>query len=339
VGITIRDISEAETTRRAGTAGHAMIQVEDLRHTYDGRIALDGVSFEVRHAEIFGLLGPNGSGKTTLFRILSTLMLPAGGRAVVMGCDAARDPNGLRRRIGVVFQAPSIDVKLTAAENLRHVGHLYGLRGQELEGRIREMLGRVGLSDRASDQAEKFSGGMQRRLELAKGLLHHPEVLLLDEPTTGLDPGARRDLWQYLAMLRDEEHVTVLVTTHLMEEAERCDRLAILSDGKLVALGTPAELKHEIGGDVILLDSSHPEDLARRIAARFEVEPQVIAGKVRLEKEQGHRFVTDVMEAFPGDIEAISVSKPNLEDVFIHRTGHRFWSETNEGSGDRAAGH
>ncbi|MFB3916110.1 MAG: ATP-binding cassette domain-containing protein [Terriglobales bacterium] len=324
----------AELPRQA--ASGAVIQVEDLRHAYGSRTALDGVSFEVRNAEIFGLLGPNGSGKTTMFRILSTLMLPTGGRALIMGHDAAKDPAALRRTIGVVFQASSIDVKLTAEENLRHVGHLYGLRGSALGSRVSEMLGRVGLADRAHNRAETFSGGMQRRLELAKGLVHHPSVLLLDEPTTGLDPGARRDLWQYLAMLRDQEHVTVIVTTHLMEEAERCDRLAILSEGKLVALGTPAELKHEIGGDVILLEPrNRPEALAEKIFSRFGLQAAVIAGKVRLEKEQGHRFVTEVMEALPGEIESISVSKPNLEDVFIHRTGHRFWSEDN-GSGENS---
>jgi ABC-2 type transport system ATP-binding protein len=314
----------AEPDLRASTP---VIQVEDLRHAYDKRV----VTFDVRNAEIFGLLGPNGSGKTTMFRILSTLMLPAGGRAVIMGHDAATDPTGLRRQIGVVFQAPSIDLKLTAAENLRHVGHLYGLKGKALEDRIREMLGRVGLADRANDQLETFSGGMMRRVELAKGLLHRPSVLLLDEPTTGLDPGARRDLWQYLAVLRDQDRVTVIVTTHLMEEAERCDRLAILSHGKLVALGTPAELKREIGGDVILLEAREDAAaLAARIYGRFGLEAQVIEDKIRLEKDQGHRFVTEVMEAFPGEIESISVSRPNLEDVFIHRTGHRFWSEMNE---------
>jgi len=305
----------------------AVISVQDLVHRYDERTALDGVSFDVQAAELFGLLGPNGSGKTTLFRILSTLMIPVGGRASILGFDVARDPNGLRRQIGVVFQAQSIDVKLTAAENLMHQGHLYGLHGKPLKARIREMLGRVGLADRAGEKAETFSGGMQRRLELANGLLHHPSVLLLDEPTTGLDPGARRDLWQYLAILRDEERVTVIVTTHLMEEAERCDRLAILNAGKVVALGTPNNLKHEIGGDVILLDAKDAESLARRISERFHVDAQVLQGKVRLERENGHRFITDVVEAFPGEIEAISVSKPTLEDVFIHRTGHRFWTE------------
>src|SRR5947207_969151 len=198
-------------------------------------------------------------------------MIPVAGRTLILGFDGARDPNNLRRHIGVVFQAQSIDLKLTAAENLRHQGHLYGLRGGALRTRIEEMLERVGLADRAREKAETFSGGMQRRLELAKGLLHHPQVLLLDEPTTGLDPGARRDLWQYLRILRDEEHVSVLVTTHLMEEAERCDRLAIMNEGNLVALGTPAELKSEIGGDVILLDAAHdPGILADNIRARSQ---------------------------------------------------------------------
>ena len=305
-----------------------VISVRDVIHRYESRTALDGVSFEVRSAELFGLLGPNGSGKTTLFRILSTLMVPTAGHAIIMGHDVAIDPAGLRRRIGVVFQAQSVDPKLTAYENLWHQGHLYGLRGSALKSRIREILGRVGLADRAKEYVETFSGGMQRRVELAKGLLHHPSVLLLDEPTTGLDPGARRDLWQYLQILRDEEHVSVIVTTHLMEEAERCDRLAILNEGKLVALGTPTDLKHEIGGDVILLDARDPESLARRVQARFQVEASVLAGKVRLELENGHRFIAEVFEAFPGEIEAVSVSKPSLEDVFIHRTGHRFWTET-----------
>ncbi|MGA8216454.1 MAG: ATP-binding cassette domain-containing protein [Candidatus Sulfotelmatobacter sp.] len=307
-----------------------VISVENLVHRYGDRTALNGVSFNVRPAELFGLLGPNGSGKTTLFRVLSTLMLPTAGRATLMGCDAAQEPARLRRQIGVVFQAQSIDLKLTAYENLWHQGHLYGLRGAALKRRIQEILSRVGLFDRAKELVETFSGGMQRRIELAKGLLHHPGVLLLDEPTTGLDPGARRDLWQYLQMLRDEEHVSVLVTTHLMEEAERCDRLAIMNEGNLVALGTPAELKSEIGGDVILFDAIHDAGLlAERIRDRFHVQTTVLENQVRMEREGAHRFVTEVVEAFPGEIEALSVSKPTLEDVFIRRTGHKFWSESN----------
>jgi len=311
-------------------ASSSAIAVRELVHRYGSRTALNGVTFDVRPAELFGLLGPNGSGKTTIFRILSTLMVPVGGRALILGHDAAKEPSQLRREIGVVFQSQSIDLKLTAAENLRHQGHLYGLRGRELSNRIQAILERVGLADRAREKAETFSGGMQRRLELAKGLLHGPRVLLLDEPTTGLDPGARRDVWQYLRILRDQEQVTVLVTTHLMEEAERCDRLAILNEGKLVALGTPTELKQEIGGDVIVLDVKEPESLALRIQAKFDVDVRVVGGQVRIEKEHAHRFVTDLVEAFPGEIDSVSIAKPNLEDVFIRQTGHRFWSEQRE---------
>jgi ABC-2 type transport system ATP-binding protein len=322
---------------REEPASAPVIAVRDVVHSYDGRTALNGVSFDVKPAELFGLLGPNGSGKTTLFRILSTLMVPVGGRAFILGHDAAKDPSQLRREIGVVFQSQSIDVKLTAAENLWHQGHLYGLRGAALNRRVKEILGRVGLADRAKDKAETFSGGMQRRLELAKGLLHGPRVLLLDEPTTGLDPGARRDLWQYLQILRDEERVSVLVTTHLMEEAERCDRLAILNEGKLVALGTPAELKNEIGGDVIVLEARDAASLGGKIRERFGIEVQVVDQQVRIERRNGHRFVTDLVEGFPGEINAVSIAKPSLEDVFIRRTGHRFWSEQEEADQSRDA--
>jgi ABC-2 type transport system ATP-binding protein len=325
---TVLEHKEAMSTQPGSP--NAVIQVEELRHTYGKRAALNGISFSVHAGEIFALLGPNGSGKTTLFRILSTLMLPSGGRALVGGFDAAMQPDQVRRRIGVVFQAQSVDIKLTAAENLWHQGHLYGLRGSELKTRIAAMLSRVALADRANERVETFSGGMQRRVELAKGLMHHPSVLLLDEPTTGLDPGARRDLWQYLQQLRTEEHVSVIVTTHLMEEAERCDRLAILNQGQIVALGTPAELRSQIGGDVILLETENPESLATRIEQKFHAGAAVLDGKVRMERKEGHRFVPDLVEAFPGEIQSISVSKPTLEDVFIDRTGHRFWTETEE---------
>ncbi|HEX3435437.1 MAG TPA: ATP-binding cassette domain-containing protein [Pseudacidobacterium sp.] len=311
-------------------ANSAPISLLNLTHNYGERKALDRLTFDVRPAEIFGLLGPNGSGKTTLFRILSTLMVPTGGHALIQGFDVAREPNKVRQRIGIVFQARSLDIKLTVAENLKHQGHLYGLRGAQLKGRIKEVLSRVGLLDRAKDTVETLSGGMQRRVELAKGLIHSPSVLLLDEPSTGLDPGARRDVWQYLRMLRDEEGVTVLVTTHLMEEAEHCDRLAILNEGKLVALGSPFELKSQIGGDVVLFETaneSSAEELSVKIAHRFVVAPTVLGNTVRLEREQGHKFVTDVVEAFPGLVEGVSVAKPSLEDVFIQRTGHRFWTD------------
>lgn len=313
---------ESPATRKAA------IEVNDLGHRYGDRIALDGISFDVRPAEIFGLLGPNGSGKTTLFRILSTLMVPSSGSALIAGFDPAKQPNQVRRRIGVVAQAQSVDLKLTARENLMHQGHLYGLSGARLKHRIAEMLERVALSDRADDLVETFSGGMQRRVELAKGLMHRPSVLLLDEPTTGLDPGARRDLWLYLDSLRAQEGVTVLVTTHLMEEAERCDRLAILSHGKVVALGTPAELKSEIGGDVIQFEADDPEALAERIHRRFGIICAIEESTVRLERAQGHRFAAEVMEAFASDIQSVNISRPTLEDVFGNRTGHRFWTES-----------
>jgi ABC-2 type transport system ATP-binding protein len=305
----------------------SVIRVEEIRHSYGKRTALKGISFDVAAGEIFGLLGPNGSGKTTLFRILSTLMLPTNGRALVSGFDSNKQADEVRRRIGVVFQSKSVDLKLTATENLWHQGHLYGLRGANLKLRIQEMLERVALADRAKDKVETFSGGMQRRVELAKGLMHRPSVLLLDEPTTGLDPGARRDLWLYLNELRTQEEVSIIVTTHLMEEAEHCDRLAILNLGEIVGLGTPAELRSQIGGDVVMLEAGDPAALAQRIEERFKIATTVLDGKVRLEIKDGLKFVTAVAETMPGMIQSVSISKPTLDDVFISRTGHRFWNE------------
>jgi ABC-2 type transport system ATP-binding protein len=305
----------------------SVIRVEEIRHSYGKRTALKGISFDVAAGEIFGLLGPNGSGKTTLFRILSTLMLPTNGRALVSGFDSNKQADEVRRRIGVVFQSQSVDLKLTATENLWHQGHLYGLRGANLKLRIQEMLERVALADRAKDKVETFSGGMQRRVELAKGLMHRPSVLLLDEPTTGLDPGARRDLWLYLNELRTQEEVSIIVTTHLMEEAEHCDRLAILNLGEIVGLGTPAELRSQIGGDVVMLEAGDPAALAQRIEERFKIATTVLDGKVRLEIKDGLKFVTAVAETMPGMIQSVSISKPTLDDVFISRTGHRFWNE------------
>jgi ABC-2 type transport system ATP-binding protein len=317
------------------------IVLSALSHSYGSRLALDRLSFSVAPAQIFGLLGPNGSGKTTLFRILSTLMVPSAGTATIRGFNVATQPAQVRQQIGIVFQSRSLDIKLTVEENLRHAGHLYGLSGRPLRARIADVLARVALTGRAKEYVETLSGGMQRRVELAKGLIHSPAVLLLDEPSTGLDPGARRDLWQYLRLLRDDEGVTVLVTTHLMEEAEYCDRLAILSAGKLVALGSPDELKSTIGGDVVLFETasdSAAQSLAARIAGRFQVEPTALGSTVRLEREQGHRFLTAVLDAFPGEVRGVSVARPRLEDVFIQRTGHRFWTETTGASQQQQEG-
>src|ERR1700760_4599471 len=275
----------AANIRSNGKTEAMPIELDGLSHNYGDRLALDNLSFAVQPAEIFGLLGQNGSGKTTLFRILSTLMVPTGGSARIEGFDVAREPNRARQQTGIVFQARSLDLKLTVLENLKHQGHLYGLSGEILKRRSTEVLQRVGLSDRAKDFVETLSGGMQRRVELAKGLIHSPAVLLLDEPSTGLDPGARRDMWQYLRSLRDQEGVSILVTTHLMEEAEHCDRLAILNQGNLVALGSPAQLKSAIGGDVVLFTTSSAEtarSLAERVSARFAVDAGALGNSVRL---------------------------------------------------------
>lgn len=304
------------------------IETRGLSHRYSGdRLALDGLDLEVGRGEIFGLLGPNGGGKTTLFRILTTLMRPTEGQALVLARDCVTDPSGIRRRIGVVFQSPSLDGKLTVAENLRHQGNLYGLGGAALRTRAAEMLERVRLSDRAGERAEKLSGGLKRRAELAKGMLHAPELLLLDEPSTGLDPGARRDLWTYLREIRERDGVTSFLTTHLMEEAARCDRLAILDRGKLVALGTPGELTAGIGGDVVTIEADESAALRDEIATRLQVKPVVVDGSLRLELPDAASFLPRLLETFPGRIDRVTVGKPTLEDVFVHRTGHRFWAE------------
>ena len=301
-----------------------LVVVEALTHRYGPRVALDNVSLTVPRGEIFGLLGPNGSGKTTLFRILSTLVKPREGRVRLFNCDVAQERDAVRRRIGVVFQAPSLDKKLTVRENLRHQGHLYGLRGPALRARMDELLGRFGLSDRAGELVEKLSGGLRRRVDLAKGLLHRPELLLLDEPSTGLDPLARRDLGNLLEELRDKDGVTILLTTHIMEEADRCRRLAILDRGKLVALDSPRALKEHIGGDVINVSARVPESLSAQVREKFGIEAQVVGDTVRIERPRGYEFIPALVEAFPGEIGAVHIGKPTLEDVFIHLTGHRF---------------
>jgi len=302
-----------------------VVEAVDLSHRYGERLALAGVSFAIRAGEIFAFLGPNGGGKTTLFRLLTTLIPVSGGEARLLGFDLKREPQAIRRGIGVVFQSPSLDRKLTVAENLRHQGHLYRLHGRELGARSAEMLERFGLVDRARDRIETLSGGLRRRVEIAKGLLHRPRLLLLDEPSTGLDPGARRDLWQHLVELRDRDGVTVLLTTHLMEEAERCDRVGILDQGKLVALDTPQALCQEIGGDMITVVAGDPELLRADIERLFGGNPTLLNGTIRLERPSAHEFIPRLMEAWPGRIDSVTVGKPTLEDVFIRRTGHRFW--------------
>ncbi len=301
-----------------------VLVTHDLTHRYGERVALDHLSLSVASREIFALLGPNGGGKTTLFRILSTLVRPTSGTASIFGLDLARDRETLRSRIGVVFQAPSLDGKLRVRENLQHQGHLYGLAGSALRTRIDQLLQDFHLTDRARDLVETLSGGLQRRVEVAKSLLHSPELLLLDEPSTGLDPGARLDLWQTLYRLRDQQKVTVLLTTHLMEEAERCDRVAIIDRGKIVALGEPEQLRAEIGGDVISARARDATSLGQRITESLGVAVSVWNDEVRIEHPEGHRFITRLTESFPDEIDSITLAKPTLEDVFIAKTG-RLW--------------
>ncbi len=301
-----------------------MILAENLSHRYGSRLALSNVNFEVKAGEIFGLLGPNGGGKSTLFRILSTMMVPTDGRAEVAGHDVAREPAAVRRSIGVVFQTQSLDKALTVEENLRAQGHLHGLSGAPLRGRMQQVMERLGLADRRNDIVETLSGGLKRRVEIAKGLLHRPVVLLMDEASTGLDPGARRELWQYVEELRSREGVTILLTTHILDEADRCDRLALLHQGSVVAEGTPAHLRSGIGGDVVVMQAAEGTDataLGSRIETRFGLKPSVVDGVLRVEIANGHRFITEVVEAFPGAIDSVGLHKPTLEDVFVHETG------------------
>jgi len=317
----------AERTTPDGSGGAAAVEAAGVEFSYGERRALRGLDFRVLPGEIFGFLGPNGGGKTTLFRILATLARPSRGTVAVFGDDLATRAARIRRALGVVFQSPSLDVQLTVAENLTHQGHLYGLSGRELAGRIAAALERFGLAARARERASTLSGGLRRRVEIAKSLLHRPRLLLLDEPSTGLDPGARRDLWDTLFALQ-REGVTVLLTTHFMEEGDRCDRLALLAGGEIVAQGSPAALKEEIGGDVVTLTGPDPEGLARDLAARYpELAPTVRDGALRLELDRAHEFVARLVEALPGRVESVTVARPPLEDVFLRRTGYGLFTQ------------
>jgi ABC-2 type transport system ATP-binding protein len=298
-----------------------VIDVQNLTHRYGDRVALSNISFEVKKGEIFGLLGPNGGGKSTLFRILSTMMVPTEGRAILAGHDVVREPAAVRRRIGVVFQTQSLDKALTVEENLRAQGHLHGLSGAVLRERMEGAMKRLGIDDRRKDLVETLSGGLRRRVEIAKALLHRPEVLLMDEASTGLDPAARRDLSRHVEDLRQSEGVTILLTTHILEEADRCDRLVLLHKGDIVAQGSPDALRSAIGGDVVVLESPDPEALASSIRERFRLQTSVREGEVRVEIQNGHRFIAEVVEAFPGSVTSVGLHKPTLEDVFVSKTG------------------
>ena len=299
------------------------VETNDLRRSFGERRALDGVTFSVGEGEIFGLLGPNGGGKTTLFRILCTLLAPSGGNARVCGHDTESEPAAVRSAIGVVFQSPSLDPQLTVAENLRYGGNLYGLRGAELESRWREMAEALRVGDRADDLVKNLSGGLQRRVEIAKSLLPRPRVLLLDEPSTGLDPVARVDLWAILEQLRGRFGITTVLTTHLMDEAERCGRVAILHRGKLLTCDTPDALRATIGADVLTLVCRRPDMLAEQLQAKFGWTAVVRDDSVRLEIPKAHAEVARIVEAFPGEIQSVTAGRPTLEDVFVRMTGER----------------
>ncbi len=304
------------------------VEVSCCSYSYNKTRALDDVSFEVKAREIFGLLGPNGSGKTTLFRILSTLLAPESGSARVFGIDVTERPVDVRRQMGVVFQSQSLDPRLTIEENLIHQGHMYGIRGRALTDRLREALRKVNLDDRRKDRVETLSGGLRRRADLAKGLLHNPRLLLLDEPSTGVDPAARLAFWRYLEHLRSSEGVTVLLTTHLLEEADCCDQLAILDRGRLIRQGTPSELKSEIGGEVVTLSTSGGDEIAAALASEFSVQDTRVSGnEVRFEQPEGSQWTARLMARFGTQIDSVKVSRPNLEDVFLRHAGYGFNAE------------
>lgn len=329
-----------------------LVEVEGLRRTYGDRLALDGVSFGVAEGELFALLGPNGGGKTTLFKILSTLLPPSAGAFRVDGLSPAHDLRGLRRRLGVVFQSPSLDRKLTVLENLLVHGAVLGLGGAALRARAAELLARMGVADRAGDRVETLSGGLARRVEIAKALLHAPRVLLLDEPSTGLDPLARRGLRALLRELAGGG-TTVLLTTHLFDEAEEADRIGLLDRGRLVALGTPAALKREVGGEVLVLATESDEEAVRlaadvadalglgiaaaigpalagtvRGAERDAPAPSrrvvPLGAAVRIETTDAPSLVPSLAASFAGRFRSLSLGAPSLEDVFVDRTGHAF---------------
>ena len=311
----------SETSSTGRHLNVSALDVSELVHRYGENEALKSVSFRVDMGTSFALLGPNGSGKTTLFRIASTLLRPTSGTVRVCGEDVQGSANSVRRNLGVMFQSPALDSRLTVKENLRHHGRLYGISGDTLSTRIAELLHLIHVDDRANALVGTLSGGLQRRVELAKALLPAPTVLLLDEPSTGIDPGARRDVSKHLQTLRRTKGTTIVVNTHLMEEASECDVVGILHKGHLVACGPPALLTANLGDDIIFVSSQNLETLASRIKARFDTRVDIVENRLRLQQPRAHEFIPELVEAFPGEIDAITFGKPTLEDVFMHHTG------------------
>jgi ABC-2 type transport system ATP-binding protein len=305
-----------------------VIEVRNLRREFGDLTAVDGVSFDVREGEIFGFLGPNGAGKTTTIHMLCTLLKPGGGSARVAGHDIRESPDAVRQSIGMVFQEPSLDDQLTARENMRFHAMLYNMERSDFQKRSDQLLALVELADRADELVRNFSGGMKRRLEVARGLLHRPQVLFLDEPTLGLDPQTRRHIWQYLRELRDREKVTIFMTTHYMDEAENCDRVAIMDRGQLVAMDDPDALKGLVGGDLVSAWTSDNEAAMRHLnrvdGHESRLGPQ---GEVILEVDAGDSFIPKLMQILnsaenPVQVHSVNLRRPTLEDVFVKLTGH-----------------
>jgi ABC-2 type transport system ATP-binding protein len=297
------------------------IEVTDLQKSYGVVEAVRGVSFEVAAGEVFGFLGPNGAGKTTTINMLCTLATPSAGSARVAGYDVVRDRDDVRRHIGLVFQDPTLDGYLTAEQNLRLHAELYGVDSSLVPGRMRQVLEMVGLWERRDGTVMTFSGGMRRRLEIARGFLHSPRVLFLDEPTIGLDPQTRSSIWRYIAQLQEREEITIFMTTHYMDEAEFCDRIAIMDRGEIVVLDTPEALKARVGADRVRIQTEDDEAAIAALAGRFGVEATMSEGAVTFFVPSGEEFVPRLFAELGVGIRSVSVSRPTLDDVFMSHTG------------------
>jgi ABC-2 type transport system ATP-binding protein len=308
-----------------------VVEVRGLRKTYGAIEAVRGIDLAVYPGEVFGFLGPNGAGKTTTISILCTLVRKTAGDALVAGVDVDHDPGEVRARIGLVFQDPSLDAQLTGRENLELHGQIYGIPAAARKQRIAELLEVVELSDRAESRVLTYSGGMKRRLEIARGILHHPQILFLDEPTLGLDPQTRKKIWEYLHAVRKREGITIFMTTHYMDEAEYCDRIAIIDQGQIAALGTPSELKSRVGGDVITVTVTDPRAAAAEIAQRFGLAPLLDGGSLRIEVPDGAAFLPRLVRELTAPVETVSLRRPSLDDVFLKLTGHAIRAESASG--------
>jgi len=297
------------------------VQVRGLEKRFGELVAVDGVDLEVRRGETFGFLGPNGAGKSTTISMLCTLLEPTGGQAFVAGHDVVAESDEVRRNIGLVFQDVTLDTYLTAEQNLRFHAQLYGVPAEEIDPRMQQVLELVGLWERRKSEVGTFSGGMKRRLEIARGLLHSPRVLFLDEPTVGLDPQTRASIWEYLDSLRKQEDLTIFLTTHYMDEAEYCDRIAIMDAGQIVALDTPVALKAQIATDRVRLTTNDDEAAAAAIRSRFDLEPMVEEDGIVLQVPDGEGFVPKLLADLGVPVSSVSVSRPSLDDVFMAFTG------------------